>query len=77
MLEAFRNLILCSARLSAFVIGSGPQAERLIEILTNQLSYQAKIEENVVQSLVDMGFERSLVVVAVDRNKYALNRVKS
>lgn len=70
MLEAFGSLILCSARLSAFVIGCGPQAERLIEMLTNQLSYQAKIEENVVQSLVDMGFERSLVVVAVDRNKY-------
>lgn len=46
-------------------------------MLTNQLAYQAKIEENVVQSLVDMGFERPLVVVAVDRNKYVLSQDRS
>lgn len=66
---SIKNLVLHAAKLSAYVIGSGPLAERLIESLQNHMAFEKQMSTNVYQAFEDMGFKRRAVMKSLQVNK--------
>lgn len=69
---SIKNLVLHAAKLSAYVIGSGPQAERLIESLEKQMAFEKQITTDLHQAFEDMGFKKRAVLKSLQVNKYSL-----
>lgn len=53
------------AQSSAYIIGIGPYAKRLIEMFKQKLIRRRRHEIDALQNLLEMGFERSAVIQAL------------
>lgn len=67
---SIKNLVLHAAKLSAYVIGSGPQAGGLIESLQKQMAFEKQMSTDIHQAFEDMGFKRRAVIRSLQVNKY-------
>lgn len=67
---SIKNLVLHAAKLSAYVIGSGPQAKRLIDSIQKQMAFDKQISQDVYKAFEGMGFKRSAVIRSLQFNKY-------
>lgn len=66
---SIKNLVLHAAKLSAYIIGSGPHAERLIESLQKQMAFEKRMSTDVYQAFQDMGYKRRAVMKSLQVNK--------
>lgn len=64
-----RKILISLAHSSAFVIGSGPYAERLIAMLKQRLINRRRQEADSMQCLTDMGFSKEKVIHALKLKK--------
>lgn len=72
-----RKILISLANSCAYVIGSGPYATRIINMLKQRLIQRKQHEQDTKQCLIEMGFTRSKVQHALNINKYAhFNPVK-
>lgn len=54
---------------SAYIISTGPYADFLINYFKQKIIGRRKFQENAVESLVALGFERSRCVYAIKLKK--------
>lgn len=64
-----RKILISLAHSSAYVIGAGPYAERLIAMLKQRLINRRRQEADSIQCLSDMGFSREKVIHALKLKK--------
>lgn len=64
-----RKILISLAHSSAYVIGAGPYAERLIAMLKQKLINRRRQEADSIQCLSDMGFSREKVIHALKLKK--------
>lgn len=64
-----RRILISLAHSSAYVIGAGPYAERLIAMLKQRLINRRRQESDSIQCLSDMGFSRENVIHALKLKK--------
>lgn len=60
-----RKVLISLAQSSAYVIGAGPYASRLITMLRQRILNKKKHQNDTVQCLVDMGFSQEKVLFAL------------
>lgn len=65
-----RKIVISLANASAYVIGAGPYASRIIFMLKQRLMQRRRLESDTQQCLVDMGFDACIVHHALHINKY-------
>lgn len=65
-----RKIVISLANASAYVIGAGPYASRIIFMLKQRLIQRRRLESDTQQCLVDMGFDACIVHHALHINKY-------
>lgn len=67
-----RKILISLAQSSAYVIGAGPYAERLLAMLKLRILNRYKHEADTVKCLVDMGFtkERATYALRIKNNVY-------
>lgn len=65
-----RKILISLAYSCAYVIGSGPYAKNIINMLKQRLIQRKQHEQDTQQCLIDMGFSCSKVQHALNINKY-------
>lgn len=65
-----RKILISLAHACAYVIGSGPFATRIINMLKQRLIQRKQYEQDTQQCLIEMGFSRSKVQHALNIKKY-------
>lgn len=65
-------MIISLAESSAYIIGSGPYAQRLISMFKQKLANKRQHQIDTLQCLVDMGFSREKAAYALRIQKYVI-----